>query len=161
MKTNLVRKLLATLTITATLGCGATAKYMFDKSLNVQEQIIENQDKIQSTLLQYAQTEEFQEIYNKTIDDVTNQYVNGEINYKQYSTKMMEIHSSSFIRKTIDENDNELSLVLRNLDDKCSNQGAIFTYYMIGFTCFVMATPTIPFASYCLLNNDDEKEKDQ
>lgn len=157
MKPNLIRKLLITLTITATVGSAMGTKYMFYESLEQQSNITNTYDEIQSLLFEYAQTKEFQAIYTKAIDDLTQQYVNGSINYEEYSSKMTEIHSSSFIRKTIDEIDNELSLVLRNLDDKCSNQGAIFTYYMIGFTCFVMATPTIPFAAYCLLKDNDEE----
>ena len=157
MKSNLVRKLLATLTITATIGSAMTAKYMFNKSLDVQEEINYYHDKIQSTLLEYAQTEEFQGIYTEAIDDLTEQYVNGAINYEEYSSKMMEIHSSSFIRQAVDDNNSELSQTLRDMDDKSNNAGTIFTYYMIGFSCFVMATPTIPFASYCLLKNDDEE----
>ncbi len=157
MKTNLVRKLLATLTITATIGSAMTAKYMYKHSLDLQAKITDYHDEIESTLLQYAQTEEFQCIYTKAIDDLTEQYVNEVISYEQYTTKIMEIHSSSFIRNAIDDNNSELSQTLRDLDDKCDNAGVVFTYYMIGFSCFVMATPTIPFASFCLLKNDTEE----
>ncbi|MFQ6752394.1 MAG: hypothetical protein ACLRFL_02370 [Clostridia bacterium] len=157
MKSNLVRKLLITLTITATIGSGASAKFLFDKSLDTQDDINYYHDKIQSTLLEYAQTEEFQNIYNEAIDTLTEQYINGAISYEQYSSKMMEIHSSSFIQNVIDEHDSNLSRTLRNLDDKINDEWVTFTYYTMGFCCFVMATPTIPFASYCLLKNDNDE----
>ncbi|MBR2970145.1 MAG: hypothetical protein IKC49_03730 [Clostridia bacterium] len=157
MKPNLVRRLLATLTITTTIGSAMTAKFFFDKSLDIQDEIKYNHDRIQSTLLEYAQTEEFQHIYTNAIDVLTDQYVNGAINYEEYSSKMMEIHSSSFIRNAIDDNNSDLSQILRDLDDKCNNSGVNFTYYMIGFSCFVMATTTIPFASFCLLKDNNEE----